>query len=71
MSPAELSPPTTFVKSRLLKGMLIGFAACMTIGFALVTWYVGVRIVAAKESGARVLAPAPKAAGMIATKAAH
>jgi hypothetical protein len=35
---------------KLLKGLLIGFAATVTIGLALASWYVGVRIVDAKEA---------------------
>jgi cell division septation protein DedD len=33
----------------VLKGLLIGFAATVTIGLAMASWYVGVRIVAANE----------------------
>jgi cell division septation protein DedD len=36
--------------SRPLKRMLVGFAATVTIGLALASWYVGVRIVAANEA---------------------
>ncbi len=36
--------------SRLLKGLLIGFAASVTIGLALASWYVGVRIVSPSPS---------------------
>jgi hypothetical protein len=36
-------------KSRSLKGLLFGFAGTVTIGLALASWYVGVRIVAANE----------------------
>jgi cell division septation protein DedD len=36
---------------RLLKGLLIAFAGTVTIGLALASWYVGVRIVAANEAG--------------------
>jgi hypothetical protein len=35
--------------SRLLKGPLVAFAATVTIGLALASWYVGVRIVAANQ----------------------
>jgi hypothetical protein len=35
---------------RLLKGVRIGFAATVTIGLALASWYVGVRIVNANEA---------------------
>jgi hypothetical protein len=35
--------------SKLLKGLLIGFAVSVTIGLGLASWYVGVRIVAANE----------------------
>jgi hypothetical protein len=37
-------------RPRLLKGLLIGFAATVTLGLALASWYVGVRIVDAKEA---------------------
>jgi len=36
--------------SKLLKGLLIGFATTVTIALALASWYVGVRIVAANEA---------------------
>jgi cell division septation protein DedD len=35
--------------SRPLKGLLFGFAATVTVGLALASWYVGVRIVSADE----------------------
>jgi cell division septation protein DedD len=35
--------------SKLLKGLLIGFAITVTIGLGLASWYVGSRIVAANE----------------------
>jgi hypothetical protein len=47
--------------SRPPKGVLIGFAATVTIGLALASWYVGVRIVDANEiapASAAVTAPA-------------
>jgi hypothetical protein len=53
------SVPLGVKKSWLLKGMLIGFAACMIVGLALATWYVGARIVEAKEP-AKVAAPKPR-----------
>jgi cell division protein FtsN len=36
--------------SRHLKGVMIGFGATVTIGLALASWYVGVRIVDANET---------------------
>lgn len=36
--------------SRDLKGVLIGFAATVTVGLALASWYVGARIVEANEA---------------------
>ncbi|MGP0076539.1 MAG: SPOR domain-containing protein [Bryobacteraceae bacterium] len=50
--------------SKSLKGLFFGFAASVTIGLALASWYVGVRIVSADEvaPAARVpvsAAPAP------------
>jgi hypothetical protein len=48
--------------SKLLKGLLIGFAATVTIALALASWYVGVRIVAANEvAAAGKIAPVPQA----------
>lgn len=44
----ESAPPGA---SKLLKILLIGFAATMTIGLGLASWYVGVRI---KAAGAAV-----------------
>ena len=44
------SAPTPGGASKLLKGLLIGFAATVTIGLALATWYLGARIVAANAS---------------------
>jgi hypothetical protein len=49
-------------KSKPLKGLLFGFAATVTIGLALASWYVGVRIVAADEiAPSRTPAPTPAA----------
>jgi cell division septation protein DedD len=51
--------------SKPLKGLFYGFAATVTIGLALASWYVGVRIVAAQEtvpqSTAPVAPPSPPA----------
>jgi cell division protein FtsN len=44
------SAPASGGASKLLKGLLIGFAATVTIGLALATWYLGARIVAANAS---------------------
>jgi hypothetical protein len=44
------SAPASGGASKLLKGLLIGFAASVTIGLALATWYLGARIVAANAS---------------------
>jgi hypothetical protein len=43
LAPGETSKP--------LKSLFFGFAATVTVGLALGTWYVGVRIVAADEVG--------------------
>lgn len=53
--------------SKPLKGLLMGFAATVTIGLALASWYVGVRIVDADE-----VAPAstPASAPVVAAAAA-
>jgi hypothetical protein len=45
--------------SKLLKGLLIGFAATVTIGLALGIWYLGVRIVAANGSAQKQSTAAP------------
>ena len=63
--------------SRPLRGSLFGFAATVTVGLALASWYVGVRIVSADEvapsnpTTAPVIAtpvPAPAAAPASATE---
>jgi hypothetical protein len=54
------SAPAPGGASKLLKGLLIGFAASVTIGLALGIWYLGVRIVAVNGS-AQKLASAPAA----------
>lgn len=54
---AARQPPGT---SKSLKGLLLGFAATVTIGLALASWYVSVRIVSADEvasSSATISAP--------------
>ncbi len=43
--------------SKPLKGLLFGFAATVTVGLALASWYVGVRIVAADELGPSATSP--------------
>jgi SPOR domain len=43
--------------SKPLKGLLFGFAATVTVGLALASWYVGVRIVAADELGSSSTSP--------------
>jgi hypothetical protein len=54
--PADLEPGSSAshsaspVESRDLKGVLIGFAAIVTVGLALASWYVGARIVDANEA---------------------
>jgi cell division septation protein DedD len=45
----EDTPPVAAPGSKLLKGLLWGFAATVTIGLALASWYVGVRIVASDQ----------------------
>jgi cell division protein FtsN len=60
-SQPDCTPPAAAQASRLLKGLLLGFAATVTIGLGLASWYVGVRIVAADEiapSSAPIAAPA-------------
>jgi hypothetical protein len=54
------SAPASGGTSKLLKGLLIGFAATVTIGLALGIWYLGVRIVAANGSAQQsTAAPLP------------
>jgi cell division septation protein DedD len=48
--PVDLVQGVATDASKLLKGLLIGFAATVTIALALASWYVGVRIVAANEA---------------------
>ncbi len=47
---ADPVPSPSEGASKPLKSVLIGFAATVTIGLALASWYVGVRIVDAKEA---------------------
>jgi hypothetical protein len=49
-SQPDLVPSPSAGASRHLKGVLIGFAATVTIGLALASWYVGARIVDANET---------------------
>jgi hypothetical protein len=48
--PAEPAPTDLQGASTPRKSVLVGFAATVTIGLALASWYVGVRIVAANEA---------------------
>ena len=48
--PVDVAQGVATGASKLLKGLLIGFAATVTIALALASWYVGVRIVAANEA---------------------
>jgi len=58
--PVDLVQEAAAGASKLLKGLLIGFAATVTIALALASWYVGVRIVAANQTiPASSPAPAP------------
>ena|SRR5579863_9357546 len=50
-SPIDAPPQASSGTSRLLKGLLFGFAATVTIGLALGIWYLGVRIVASHPAG--------------------
>lgn len=47
--------------SRLLKGLLIGFAISVTVGLALTSWYVGTRIVSSNAVTVVVAPPKPPA----------
>jgi hypothetical protein len=55
---SESAPQGT---SRPLRGLFFGFAATVTVGLALASWYVGVRLVSADELSA--IAPARQGAG--------
>jgi hypothetical protein len=55
-----IRPPAAQHASKPLKGLIFGFAATVTVGLALASWYVGVRIVAAGQPGSSN--PAPVAA---------
>jgi hypothetical protein len=48
-SQTEAPPRASDQASKQLRGLFFGFAATVTIGLALATWYVGVRIVEADE----------------------
>ncbi len=56
-SPHESAARPTNAPSKPLKGLLFGFAATVTVGLALASWYVGVRIVAADELGSSAAPP--------------
>jgi cell division septation protein DedD len=60
-SPHESVMRTSNGPSKPLKGLLFGFAATVTVGLALASWYVGVRIVAADELGSSTT-PSPSQA---------
>src|SRR5580692_7329832 len=53
------SAPAPGGASKLLKGLLIGFAATVTIGLALAGWYLGVRIVVNGSAQQSTAAPLP------------
>jgi hypothetical protein len=53
------SAPASGGASKLLKGLLIGFAASVTIGLALGIWYLGVRIVVNGSAQQSTAAPLP------------
>jgi cell division septation protein DedD len=63
-SPTDGARPSAQA-SKPLKGLLFGFAATVTVGLALGSWYVGIRIVAADEvtpsnrTSAAPVSPAP------------
>lgn len=52
--------------SRPLRGLFFGFAATVTVGLALASWYVGVRIVAADEVAPSNTASGPVSAAPVA-----
>jgi cell division septation protein DedD len=66
---AELAPTASQDASKPLNRVVFGFAATVTIGLALASWYVGVRIVDANEAApvsrtVNTTAPATVAAGL-------
>ncbi len=54
-APTDLAPLPPGRASKPLKGLLFGFAATVTLGLALASWYVAVRIVATGEAVASSL----------------
>ncbi len=60
--PIEVSASTSQGTSRPLRGLFFGFAATVTIGLALASWYVGVRIVSADQGGPASAVAEPVAA---------
>jgi cell division protein FtsN len=76
-SQSEDSQAASQGTSRPLRGLLFGFAATVTVGLALASWYVGVRIVSADEvapssattSAPVIAAPVPRAAAAPASAA--
>lgn len=54
---AEVSESASQGTSRPLRGLFFGFAVTVTVGLALTSWYVGVRIVSADETPTAVPAP--------------
>lgn len=65
--PIEVSASTSQGTSRPLRGLVFGFAATVTIGLALASWYVGVRIVSGDELSAGAPARLSAVAETIAT----
>lgn len=60
LRPVEAPPRASDAASKSLRGLFFGFTATVTIGLALASWYVGVRIVAADEvARPSTLTPAP------------
>ena len=57
--PAENLQPPLDESSKPLKSLLFGFAATVTVGLVLASWYLGVRIVAADEVSPSSTAVAP------------
>lgn len=64
-SPIEHLEPPAGTRSKSPKGLIFGFAATITIGLALASWYVGVRIVSAHE-----IPPSSRASALVVTNTA-
>lgn len=63
----EVSESTSQGRSSSLRGLFFGFAVTVTVGLALASWYVGVRIVSADETPAASPARSSEVPATVAT----